>query len=137
MSSLNDKVDKLIHDINSLGSGVPAECQDEVVALKQDARDLRQAQLNRDSALKNVAAGSVTAGGSVTGGILCGLAATTGVGILACVVAGGVGLVGGGLWADGAGDSLAAAEEEMDDVLDAMNKHSDALCRCLMQHLNP
>ena len=137
MASFDEKIDKLIHDINALGPGVPAECRDEVAELKQGARDLRQAQLNRDSAIKNAAAGSVTAGGSVAGGILCGLAATTGVGILACVVAGGVGLIGGGLWADASGDSLEAAEEEMEDVLDAMNKVSDALCRCLMQHLNP
>jgi hypothetical protein len=139
MSSLDEKIDKLIHDIKSLGPGLPAECQDKVADLNQAARDLRQAQLNRDSAIKNIAGGSVTYGGGAVTLFLCvaGGAVTGGAALALCLVGGGTGAVGGALWADGGQDSLEAAEEEMEDVIDLMDKLADDLCRCLMQHMNP
>lgn len=138
MPNLNDKAIDLIDKINSMG-GVPAECQDELDSLKQDARDLNQARLGRESALKNQSAGYGTAAGSVVvGGTCLAAAPTTGpavpVTVAGCLVVMGVGVVFGWLWGEGSDDALEAAEGEMEDVLNTMAKDVNKLCNCLKNH---
>ena len=84
MTDINDKAIALIEEINSMG-GVPAECEDEADALRQDARDLNQARLGRESAIKNQTAGYGTAGGSVVVGGICIAGAPTVVVSVGCL----------------------------------------------------
>ena len=139
MPDLNEKAIALIDQINAMG-GVPAECQDELDSLKQDARDLNQARLGRESALKNQTAGYGTAAGSVAVGGFC-IAAVPATGpaapvtVAGCLAVMGIGFVVGWLWGDGSDDSLEAAEGEMEDVLNTMAKDVNKLCSCLKDHV--
>jgi len=134
IDATSDKALALINTINSLG-GVPAECQDELDSLKQDARDLNQARLGRESAIKNQIAGYGTEAGSFGVGVVCIAASTTIVAGAACWGAAGVGILFGWFWGDGSDDAREAAEEEMDDVLNTMEKDANKLCNCIKSHV--
>ena len=134
IDSTSDKALSLINSINSMG-GVPAECQDELDSLKQDARDLNQARLGRESAIKNQIAGYGSEVGAGVVGTICIAGAATVVVGAGCLVGAGIGIMFGWFWGDGSDDAREAAEEEMEDVLDTMKKHADALCNCIKSHV--
>lgn len=134
MPNRNDKAIDLIDKINSMG-GMPAECQDVLDSLKQDARDLQQARLNVRSAIKNEIAGYGGAGASVVIGAICAAGATTVVVSVGCLAGVGVAYVIGWLWGDASDDALEAAEGEMEDVLNTMAKDVNKLCNCLKNHV--
>jgi hypothetical protein len=134
VDSTSDKALSLINSINSMG-GVPAECADELAALKQDARDLNQARLGRESAIKNQIAGYGTEVGSGVIGAVCIAGAATVVVGAGCLVGAGVGILFGWFWGDGSDDAREAAEDEMEDVLNTMGPHVNALCNCIKSHV--
>ena len=134
IDSTSDKALALINAINSMG-GVPAECQDELAALKQDARDLNQARLGRESAIKNQIAGYGSEAGSMVVGTICIAGSATVVVGAGCLVGAGIGILFGWFWGDGSDDAREAAEEEMEDVLNTMENHVNALCNCIKSHV--
>jgi hypothetical protein len=134
IDSTSDKALALINSINAMG-GVPAECKDELASLKQDARDLNQARLARESAIKNQVAGYGSEVGAGVVGTICIAGATTIVVGAGCLVGAGVGILFGWFWGSGSDDAREAAEDEMEDVLNTMENHVNALCNCIKSHV--
>jgi hypothetical protein len=133
IDSTSDKALALINSINSIG-GVPAACQDELDSLKQDARDLNQARLGRESAIKNQIAGYGSEVGAGVVGTICIAGSATVVIGAGCLVGAGIGILFGWFWGSGSDDAREAAEDEMNDVLNTMMKDVDKLCNCIKSH---